>query len=93
MVTLQGGRHARHRALSISAEPAVAVDREPREPRRGRATRRRMGRTPRGCDMGVSPLYQEAAALRSRRGADLAASGQLPVPDPPARAYPTGGMW
>lgn len=24
--------------------------------------------------------------------ADVAASRQLPVPDPPARSYPTGGM-
>ena len=42
--------------------------------------------------MGVPSLYRDAAAVRSRRGTDLAASGQLPVPDPPARADPTGGL-
>ena len=40
----------------------------------------------------VPSLRQDAAALRSRRGAELATSRQLPVPDPPARAHPTGGM-
>jgi hypothetical protein len=32
--------------------------------------------------MGMSPLYQDVAAVRSRRGADVAASGPLPVPPP-----------
>ena len=44
----------------------------------------------RGVD--VSSLHQDATAIKSHRGVNLAASGQLPVPDQPARAYSTGGM-
>jgi hypothetical protein len=93
MVGEGGTDHERHRALSVSVGPTVAVNREPREPGRQRAARGRMGRAPGGRGVGVSPLHHDAAAVQSRRGADVAASRQLPVPDPPARTGPSCEMW
>ena len=58
--------HARHRAVSVPVRPAVAVDREAREPERQRAARGRIGRAPGVRGVGVSPMYKDTAAVRSR---------------------------
>src|SRR4030067_291080 len=87
-----GIHHARYRALSVPAGPEDAVDRGPGESGCKRAARVRMGRAFGGREVGVSSMLEEAAALRSRRGTDVAASGQLPVQDLPERAHPPRGM-
>lgn len=57
--------HARHRAVSVPVRPVVAVDREAREPECQRAARGRMGQASGGRGVGVSPMYKDAAAVRS----------------------------
>ena len=66
MLRQGGADHVRHRAVSVPVRTAVVVDREAREPGRQRAARGRMGRAPGGRGMGVSPMYNDAAAVRSR---------------------------
>jgi|CXWL01.1.fsa_nt_gi hypothetical protein len=56
MVGQGGTDHTRHRALSVPARFAVAVDREPRELGCERAARGRLGYTPGGCGIGVPAL-------------------------------------
>src|SRR3972149_2744064 len=57
-----------------------------------RATGRRVGGPRRGGALAVPRVWHRAGALRPRRGTRVAASGQLPVPDVPARAAPAGGV-
>ena len=69
MVVQGGTDHARYRAVSGPAGIEVAVGCEPRNPRHQGAARGRVGRASGRRGVGVSALHQDAAAVRSRRGA------------------------
>src|ERR1035437_8894788 len=79
MVILGGSDHARYRALSVPVGPEVAVDRESCGVERQEAVRGGVGRASGRRVVVVSQMCAGIAALRPRRGADLASSGQLPV--------------
>jgi hypothetical protein len=61
MVGPSWANHPQHRALSIPARPALAVDREPRELGRQQAARGHLDRSPRGCGVGGGTVAVHAA--------------------------------
>jgi hypothetical protein len=75
---------ARHRALPGDLGPGIAVDGRPRGPGREAAARGRLRRARQAQDVAVPRVRGVVRAARPRRGADLEASGKLPVPDLPA---------
>jgi branched-chain amino acid transport system substrate-binding protein len=85
-------RHAGHRALPTAAGAEHAVDGDPGRAEGQGAAGRGVGGAPRGHPLGVPRVCRGPAAVRPRRGADVAAPGQLPVPDPPARPAAAGGL-
>src|SRR6266571_821377 len=89
---LWGGtrRHARYRTLPAAAGAEHTVDRDAGRAEDQGAAGRGVGGTRRERALAVPGVCDGVGAVRPWGGADVAAPGQLPVPDLPARPTAAG---